>query len=352
MAAALRVPTSVEAISARPAALGAGRRAAAKVQMGMKELRDRISSVKNTKKITEAMKLVAAAKVRRAQDAVINGRPFSENLVKVLYNVNTRLAAEDLDVPLAEVRPVKKVCLVVVAGDRGLCGGFNNSVLKAAEARINEFKTMGLDYSLVTVGKKATTYFTRREQPITKTVSAGQAPTTAEAQDIADECFSLFVSEEVDKVEMVFTKFVSLINSAPVVQTLLPLTPKGEVCDVEGNCVDAAEDEVFFLTSKDGELAVESKTETMEPEFINQLTFEQDPAQILDALLPLYLNGQLLRSLQESLASELAARMNAMSNASDNAKELSKTLDRQLNRLRQAKITQELAEIVGGAAAL
>merc|ERR1719451_185082 len=104
MAAALRVPTSVEAISARPAALGAGRRAAAKVQMGMKELRDRISSVKNTKKITDAMKLVAAAKVRRAQDAVVNGRPFAENLVKVLYGVNQCLQDEDVDCPLTDIR--------------------------------------------------------------------------------------------------------------------------------------------------------------------------------------------------------------------------------------------------------
>merc|ERR1712205_200398 len=132
----------------------------------------------------------------------------------------------------------------------------------------------------------------------------------------------------------------------PVVQTLLPLTPKGEICDLDGNCVDAAEDEIFFLTSKDGELTVETKTVETDT------TFEQDPVQILDALLPLYMNSQLLRALQESVASELAARMNAMSNAADNAKELAKTLDMSLNRKRQAKITQELSELVGGAAAV
>lgn len=149
-----------------------------------------------------------------------------------------------------------------------------------------------------------------------------------------------------------YTKFVSLIASKPVVQTLLPLTPKGEICDMEGNCVDAAEDEVFFLTSQDGKLAVEAKTETLDTTFEANLTFEQDPVQILDALLPLYLNSQLLRALQESVASELAARMNAMSSAADNARDLAKALDTQLNRLRQAKITQEISELVGGAAAV
>eukprot|EP00793_Prasinoderma_coloniale_P001522 PRCOL_00003326-RA len=318
----------------------------------MKELRDRIGSVKNTKKITEAMKLVAAAKVRRAQEAVVGARPFSENLVRVLYGVNTRLKGEDVDAPLTAVRPVKKVCVVAVAGDRGLCGGFNNNALKMAETRCNELKAMGVDFSLVAVGKKCITYFKRRDYPIAKEVVAGQNPTTKEAQSIADEIFSQFVSEECDKVEIVYTKFVSLIASKPVVQTLLPLTPKGEICDVEGNCIDAAEDEVFFLTSQDGKLAVESKTEELDTSFEANLTFEQDPVQILDALLPLYLNSQLLRALQESVASELAARMNAMSNAADNAKELAKTLDTQLNRQRQAKITQELSELVGGAAAV
>jgi F-type H+-transporting ATPase subunit gamma len=318
----------------------------------MKELRDRIGSVKNTKKITEARKLVAAAKVRRAQEAVVGARPFSENLVRVLYGVNTRLKAEDVDVPLTAVRPVKKVAIVAIAGDRGLCGGFNNNALKKVVERCDELKALGVEFTLVTVGKKAGNFFKRREYPISKEVIAGQNPTTKEAQSIADEIFAQFVSEEVDKVEIVYTKFISLIASKPVVQTLLPLTPKGEICDLDGNCVDAAEDEIFFLTSKDGELTVETKTVETDTTFEANLTFEQDPVQILDALLPLYMNSQLLRALQESVASELAARMNAMSNASDNAKELAKTLDMSLNRKRQAKITQELSELVGGAAAV
>lgn len=318
---------------------------------GLKELRVRIDSVGNTKKITEAMKLVAAAKVRRAQAAVVNGRPFAENLVKVLYGVNLRLRMEDVDSPLVELRPVKNALLLVVTGDRGLCGGYNNQVIKKTERRVAELVGMGVGVTLVTVGKKGTTYFKRRPQyKIEASYETGQAPTIKEAQAIADAIFADFVSAEVDKVEMVYTKFVSLIASEPVVQTLLPLSPAGEVCDVDGNCVDAAEDEVFKLTTRGGKLAVESERVTTETaELDASLIFEQDPVAIVDALLPLYLNATLLRSLQEALASELAARMNAMSNASDNAKELRKSLNLVYNRKRQAKITTELSEICAGA---
>ncbi|EFN55840.1 hypothetical protein CHLNCDRAFT_145385 [Chlorella variabilis] len=208
------------------------------MNVSIKEVRDRIGSVSNTKKITEAMKLVAAAKVRRAQEAVVNGRPFAENLVKVLYGVNQRLRVEDVDSPLVAQRPVKSVALVVV-------------------------------------------------------------------------------------------------------------------CDINGNCVDAADDEVFKLTTREGQLVVEAeqvRTETAD--FDAGLIFEQDPVQIVDALLPLYMNASLLRSLQEALASELAARMNAMNNASDNAGELKRSLTLVMNRKRQAKITTELTEIVAGASSV
>lgn len=180
----------------------------------------------------------------------------------------------------------------------------------------------------------------------------GAVPTIKEAQAVADEIFASFVSAQVDKVELVFTKFVSLITSTPTVQTMLPMTPMGELCDMDGKCVDAADDEIFKLTTKSGNLSLEREkapieTEAMDPSII----FEQEPAQILDSLLPLYMNSCLLRSLQEALASELAARMTAMNNASDNAKELRKALNVKYNKQRQSKITQELAEICGGAAA-
>ncbi|KAJ0921036.1 putative H(+)-transporting two-sector ATPase [Helianthus annuus] len=324
------------------------------IQCSLRDLRTRIDSVKNTQKITEAMKLVAAAKVRRAQEAVVNARPFSETLVEVLYSINEQLQTEDVDVPLTNIRPVKKVALVVVTGDRGLCGGFNNFILKKAEARIKELKTLGLDYVVISVGKKGNSYFLRRPYiPVDKFLDGSNLPTAKEAQAIADDVFSLFVSEEVDKVELLYTKFVSLVKSDPVIHTLLPLSPKGEICDINGVCVDAAEDEFFRLTTKEGKLTVERdvvRADTMD--FSPILQFEQDPVQILDALLPLYLNSQILRALQESLASELAARMTAMGNATDNASELKKNLSRVYNRQRQAKITGEILEIVAGADAL
>lgn len=336
-----------------PGALRQGAHSAA-VHCGLRELRERIESVKNTQKITEAMKLVAAAKVRRAQEAVVSGRPFSETLVEVLYNINEQLQTEDVDAPLTKIRPVKKIALVVVTGDRGLCGGFNNAIIKKAESRIAELRALGLDFTIISVGKKGNSYFLRRPSiPVDRFLEGGALPTTKDAQAIADDVFSLFVSEEVDKVELLYTKFVSLVKSDPIIHTLLPLSPRGEICDINGNCVDAAEDELFRLTTKEGKLTVERETvRTPTPAFSPILQFEQDPVQILDALLPLYLNSQILRALQESLASELAARMSAMSNATDNAVELKRSLSMVYNRQRQAKITGEILEIVAGADAL
>lgn len=213
---------------------------------------------------------------------------------------------------------------------------------------------MGVDVQIVCIGIKGKAYFNRRPQyNVAKSFALGQAPTSKEAQAIADEIFAEFVSGDVDKVEMVYTKFQSLVKSDPVVQSMLPLTPAGEMCDVDGNCIDPADDELFELTTKDGKITIErtaSKSEVAE--FDPSLIFEQDPEQLLDALLPLYLNSVLLRALQESLASELAARMNAMNSASDNAKALGKALTTSYNRKRQALITNQILEIVGGANAV
>lgn len=326
------------------------------IRCGLRELKGRISSVKNTQKIAEATRLVAAARIRRAQEAVISGRPFAEALVETLYYINQNLLSEDIDVPLTNVRTVKRVALVVVTSDKGLCGSFNNAVIKKSEARIAELKNLGLDYTLICVGKKATAYFLRRPHiPVDSSIGFGNFPTAKEAQVIADEIFSLFVSEDVDKVELLYTKFMSLVKSDPVIHTLLPLFPKGGVRDANGNCVDAKEDEVFRLTTKGGKLIVERNIDiqkTKSEELCPILQFEQDPVQILDALMPLYLNTQILRALQESLASELAARMNAMSIATENADELKRNLSAAYNRERQAKITGELLEIVAGAESL
>uniref|UniRef100_A0A7S2Z181 F-ATPase gamma subunit n=1 Tax=Chloropicon laureae TaxID=464258 RepID=A0A7S2Z181_9CHLO len=339
------------------AAMRVGRSGRLACQASLKDIRDRIGSVKNTQKITDAMKLVAAAKVRRAQDAVISGRPFASKLVDMLYGVNTRLRNEtDVDSPLLEVKPVEKVLVVAFTGDRGLCGGFNNFILKRTEQRVAELKASGVEAELILVGKKGGQYFGRRtdQYEVVRSFETGQKPTVKESQAIADVIYSKFVGGEVQKVELIYTKFVSLISSDPIVQTLLPMTPEGEVCDVEGNCIDAADDELFKLTSSEGEFAVEREATSLdsgEGAFDELLIFEQEPDQILDALLPLYMNGTVLRALQESLASELAARMNAMNSASDNAKELKKNLTLLYNRGRQAKITGEIIEIVAGSSA-
>ncbi len=312
----------------------------------LKAIRDRIKSVKNTRKITEAMRLVAAAKVRRAQEQVLNTRPFADRLAQVLHGLQSRLKFESVDAPLMQQREVKTVGLLVISGDRGLCGAYNTNVIRRAENRAKELKATGLDYTYVLVGRKAGQYFKRREQPISADyVGLEQVPIASEASMIADELLSLFLSEKVDRVELVYTKFVSLVASRPVVQTLLPLDRQG---------LEAQDDEIFRLTTRGGNFAVE-RSQAAPAEFSElprDMIFEQDPEQILNALLPLYLNNQILRALQESAASELAARMTAMNNASDNASELLKTLTLVYNKARQAAITQELLEVVAGAEAL
>ncbi|HIK10246.1 MAG TPA: F0F1 ATP synthase subunit gamma [Oscillatoriaceae cyanobacterium M33_DOE_052] len=311
----------------------------------LKAIRDRIQSVKNTKKITEAMRLVAAAKVRRAQEQVLGTRPFADRLAQVLYGLQARLKFEDADLPLLKQRQVRTVGLLVITGDRGLCGGYNNNIIKRAENRAKELKAEGLDYKYILVGRKATQYFQRRDQPIEgKYTGLEQIPTATEASQIADELLSLFLSETVDRVELIYTKFVSLISSRPVVQTLLPLDPQG---------LEARDDEIFRLTTRGGEFEVQrDKITTPTLGFPRDMIFEQDPTQILNALLPLYLNNQLLRALQEAAASELAARMTAMNSASDNASQLITGLTLTYNKARQASITQEILEVVGGAEAL
>jgi F-type H+-transporting ATPase subunit gamma len=311
----------------------------------LKAIRDRIDSVKNTRKITEAMRLVAAAKVRRAQEQVTATRPFADRLAEVLYGLQNRLRFEDVDLPLLKQREVRTVGLLVVSGDRGLCGGYNNNIIKRADARIKELQAEGVDYQLILVGRKATQYYERRNAPILETFTElEQIPKAEEAAEIADVLLSSFLSETIDRVELIYTKFVSLVSSRPVIQTLLPLSPQG---------LEVTDDEIFRLTTKGGEFEVTREKVAKEVRsFPRDMIFEQDPAQILDALLPLYLNNQLLRSLQESAASELAARMTAMSNASDNANELVGTLTLSYNKARQASITQQILEVVAGAEAL
>lgn len=308
-------------------------------------IRDRISSVKNTKKITMAMKLVAAAKVRRAQDSVLATRPFSETLQSVFGGLIQRLGGEVMDLPLLTQRDVKKVTLVVMTGDRGLCGSYNSAMIKKAEARYKELLASGIQVEFVLIGKKGITYFQRRGYPIAKKFDMGQKPDAKQALQISEEILTSYLAGETDTVELLYTKFVSLIASTPSVRTLVPFSASD---------ISQEQDEVFQLTSSSGKFEVERKElDSAAPqEFPNDMIFEQDPVQIVNSILPLYLNGQILRTLQESVASELAARMQSMQSASDNAGALVKNLSIEYNRARQAAVTQEILEIVAGAIAL
>jgi F-type H+-transporting ATPase subunit gamma len=314
------------------------------VSFSFSALRDRIKTVKNTKKITMAMKLVAAAKVRRAQDSVLATRPFSETLQSVFGGLISRLDGS-IDLPLLTSREVKKVTLCVITGDRGLCGAYNSYMIKKAEARYKELEKQGIACDMVLIGKKCVAYFQRRKYPIRKTYDCGQNPSSKQALAISEELSNTFLSGESDAVELLYTKFVSLIASTPSVRTLVPFSASE---------VTMTGDEVFQLTSSGGDFSVErTEMAVAAPEdFPNDMIFEQDPLQIVNAILPLYLNGQILRCLQESVASELAARMQSMQSASDNAGSLAKELSLQYNRARQAAVTQELLEIVAGASAL
>jgi len=312
----------------------------------LKEIRDRIVSVKNTRKITEAMRLVAAAKVRRAQAQVLQSRPFADRLARVLENIQSRMQFEAADAPLLKNRDVKTITLVSVTADRGLCGGYNANIIKRTEQRYAELTRQGFNPDLVLIGKKAITYFQNRSSMYkirTTFKELEQVPTAEDAGSITSEVLAEFLSESTDRVEVIYTKFISLVSCNPVVQTLLPLDPQG---------IAEADDEIFRLTTKDSRLVIEkdSAPANEQPKLPSDIIFEQSPEQLLNALLPLYLQNQLLRALQESAASELASRMTAMNNASDNAKELAKTLTLDYNKARQAAITQEILEVVGGSA--
>ena len=312
----------------------------------LKEIRDRIVSVKNTRKITEAMRLVAAAKVRRAQDQVLKSRPFADKLARVLQNIQTRMQFESSDSPLLSKRNVKTISLVCITADRGLCGGYNTNVIKKVETRYSELVNQGFSTNLILVGKKAIGYFqNRKDKYVIKSTfkELEQVPTSKDSEGITSEVLAEFLSESSDRVEIIYTKFITLVSCAPVVQTLLPLDPQG---------IAEENDEIFRLTTKNSQLRVEKSNiaKAESDKLSSDMVFEQSPDQLLDSLLPLYLQNQILRALQESAASELACRMTAMNNASDNAKELANNLNLTYNKARQAAITQEILEVAGGSA--
>jgi F-type H+-transporting ATPase subunit gamma len=252
-----------------------------------------------------------------------------------------------VDAPLLESRPVDQITLLAVTGDRGLCGGYNANIIKRTEQRHAELVGQGFKVDLVLIGRKAISYFQNRASIYTiRATFTGleQVPSAEEARAISNEILAEFLSASTDRVEIIFTKFINLVSSRPVIQTLLPLDPQG---------IATPEDEIFRLTTREGRLVVEAgNSGNVAPALPSDIIFDQSPEQLLNALLPLYMQNQLLRSLQEAAASELASRMTAMNNASDNAKALAKTLTLDYNKARQAAITQEILEVVGGSAAM
>jgi len=318
-----------------------------------KAMKERIASVQKTGKLTDAMRLVAAAKVRRAQDGVKKARPFSDELTGMIKGLVKKLKGSGLEAELPMLRvpeKVKQVGILIVTADRGLCGAYNTFVLKRSVARIEELNAQGITPKLILVGKKALGALKNRlaKVEVNYTEKFFRMPdtiTATNAGEIGQEVSSLFLSGEVDKVEVIYGKFINLLKSDPTVRSLLPLTPTG---------IEDPEDETFKLSSEEGKFKVEkekvraSKAKEIEPDVI----FDQPPEVILNSMLPLYLNSQILSLLYDAQASELSSRMTAMKAATDNAADLEKRLTIVYNKKRQAAITQEICEISAGAMAM
>jgi F-type H+-transporting ATPase subunit gamma len=289
----------------------------------LKAIRKRIASVKNTRKITRAMKLVAASKLRRAQEAIIAARPYSRALALVVSEL-AGVAGADAH-PLFEDRGSKKVAIVVFTSDRGLAGAFNANVIKTVE-RFAAAELSGAEQvSLRIIGKKANQHFSRRSTTIS---SFDPSPTGATALQLARETavrvIDDFLSGKVDRVYIVYNEFKSAISQTTKVQQILPVVPppKPEATPHQGG-----EHQVDFI-------------------------YEPSKGDLLQRLVPLFVQIQLYRSALESIAGEFGARMSAMESATKNAGEMISRLTLQYNRARQASITKELLEIIGGAEAL
>ena len=287
----------------------------------LKAIRRRIGSVKNTQKITRAMKMVAAAKLRRAQEAVQNFRSYSDLMITILAEVSKDATADDH--PLLERREPKKSLLIVISADKGLCGGFNGNLCREVMRYV---EAQELTPVLSLIGRKAADYFERRPVEIdTRYQGVYDDPGYATAAKIAKGVAERYAAGDIDRIELAYNEFVSMMSQKPTVRTLLPVElPK--VDDKEGD----ADDWVVPV------------------DFI----FEPGRKELLAELLPQYVEVQVYRALVESIAAEHAARMTAMDNATKNAEEMLDQLTLVYNRARQSAITSELMDIVGGAEAL
>lgn len=286
----------------------------------LRDIKLRIKGVKSTQQITKAMKMVAAAKLRRATEAILNARPYSKKISTLLSHLVTE---EDRGLnPLFLQREVKNIAIVVVTADRGLCGAFNTNIIKEAARYIDEeVKSPDENYLLYCLGKKGSDYFSKRNYNIGQTYPGIFSQLDyATAQNLVNELIDKYLDGTIDKVILIFNEFKSIIQQKIVVEQFLPIAPP----------------------EKDNSGKYETANYILEP----------DQKSIFNYLIPKHLKAQMWRVLLESNASEFAARMTAMDNATTNAKELIRTLSLTYNSKRQAAITTEILEIVSGANAL
>jgi len=284
-----------------------------------RDIRRRIKSVKNTAQITKAMQMVAASKMRKAQQAALAGRPYATLMNLVLGEV----AGSNVDFtdPLMDKRELKKRCVIVVSTDKGLCGGLNSNLMREA-AKFDRNTTV-----FITAGRKAAQFMARTKRTLLAEFTYKDAPLHAEARAISKFARDLFLKGEVDQVDILFTNFISTLNQKPEVIPFLP------VAEIKG----------LGTAVHDEEKLVKGTTEFL---------FEPNAHSVLGALLPHYLNFRVYQVLLEAKASEQSSRMVAMKNATDNAKQIIKDLTLEYNKLRQANITKELLEITSAAMAM
>ncbi|MBQ2887341.1 MAG: ATP synthase F1 subunit gamma [Firmicutes bacterium] len=286
-----------------------------------RDIRRRIKSVISTQKITKAMKMVSAAKLRKTQGTLVAIRPYSDKIQEVMDHLLS--GGEDYKTPFLTPREeVKNILYIVIAGDRGLCGGFNSNVLRFAEQQI-QATPEGVNASVLLIGNKAREYFRSRPQYEIMDVftNIGDTPNVSQGKALSDYVIKKYLDGEVDEVHMIYSKFQSVMTQIPSAAQVLPI----QVAEADENKEIHAETEYIF---------------------------EPGGKELLDVILPKCVDSSIYRLLLESKAGEHGARMTAMDSATDNASELIDKLTLSLNRARQAQITTEINEIVGGAAAL
>ncbi|NIL87143.1 ATP synthase gamma chain [Rhodococcus fascians] len=311
------------------------------------ELRSRIKSVNSTKKITKAQELIATSRITKAQARVAASKPYAEEITKVLSALAS--ASSSLDHPLLNERPEpKRAAVLVVTSDRGMCGGYNSNVLKETEELFQLLRSEGKDPVIYVLGAKGLGYYTFRERDVKGAWTGfSQEPGYADAAKASRHLVELFMAgsgteveapngegtvEGVDELHIVYTRFVSMLTQKPEVRRMAPL-------------------EISY-TDEEFEMGADALTDSPTADVQAQYEFEPEAGALLSALLPKYISTRIYASLLDAAASESAARRTAMKAATDNANELVETLSRQANQARQAQITQEISEIVGGANAL